>query len=84
MSMLAAATRLRALDLRDRWGYKLDDDKLLELAHYINGRPDVDADQLGLAMLALGEVPLVCEGYDTPAGDDLLEDIIKAATKEKE
>lgn len=71
-------SRLRALDLRDRWGYAFSDEKLLAVATWVQGMPDADADALGLAML-LGELPVACEDYDTPAEDELLEEILNAA-----
>ena len=67
---------LLKLELRDRWGYKLEPMKLAEIADNVVRIQDQDADGLILTML-VGDLPLVCEGSDTPLGDELAELIIQ-------
>lgn len=86
-----AIHRLRPLNLRDRWGYSLEIDKLAQLIAFVEHNVDREglaararergaivevADRMAIAMLT-DDLPQFCSGYDTPAEDDLIETAVR-------
>jgi len=93
-----AIERLHELELRDRWGYVLEPLKLAAIAEEVvlnldhqnlNLRARQSAvlaeavDRLALAM-ALGNVPMFCDGYDTEPEDASIETVIRSVIDLKE
>ena len=66
---------MREHDLRDRWGHPLGPNALAGIVKFVVQDPDHDADALITQML-IGELTVVCEGYDTPADDLYVQEII--------
>ena len=93
-----AIDRLRLLELRDRWGYRLEEHKLAQIVAFVEHNADRDGlanrsrsrgamveivDRLAVEMLT-GELPQFCSGQDTPAEDELIETVVRAALNLKE
>lgn len=93
-----AIQRLRALDLRDRWGYPLEPHKLAEITAFVLANTDMGAlslrgreraaivevcDRLAIEMLA-GDVPVFCPYPDTPPEDADIEPVVRAILNIKE
>lgn len=89
--------RVRRLDLRDRWGYPLEDYKVAEIIDFV--LEDMDwtslkmpkrqaavivelADRLALAMLT--DLPMFCDGYDTPPSDETIQTVVRSILNIKE
>lgn len=93
-----AIHRLRPIDLRDRWGYPLEIDKLAQIIAFVEHNADLPGlkqrsrergamveivDRLAIAMLT-DELPQFCAGYDTPAEDDQIETVVRTILNLKE
>lgn len=73
---------LSGLDLRDPYGYELDDGKLKRVADWVLAQDsgqqlDELADQFVMAML-VDELPIIADGYDSPIEDASASRIIQA------
>lgn len=79
-----AVLALMGLELRDRWGLKLEVHKVAEIAAFVVLILDQEvlAEDMSAAVDALAiqmmvhALPMPCSGYDTPPDDELLEEII--------
>lgn len=93
-----AIDRLRYVDLRDRWGYPLEVDKLAQIIAFVERNADLASlkqrsrergamveivDRLAMEMLT-GELPQFCSGHDTPAEDALIETVVRTILNLKE
>lgn len=79
VDLSAEVTALRTLGLRDPYGYPLPDEELLTIARWVvaqnPGRDDKIVDRFAVDMLS-DELPMVADGYDQPAGDVTIQNII--------
>jgi len=93
-----AIDRLRYVDLRDRWGYPLEVEKLAAIVAFVEHNADRDGlsnrsrergamveivDRLAMEMLT-GALPQFCSGHDTPAEDALIETVVRTTLNLKE
>lgn len=88
--------RTRVLDLRDRWGYPLQDFKIAAIVGFVLDNTDhhnlrrresavvvESVDRLAAAMLT-DDVPLFCDDQDTPPSDETIQTVVRTILNLKE
>lgn len=88
--------RVRRLNLRDRWGYPLQDFKLAAIIEYVLDNSDHGAlrryevavvmeavDRLAAEMM-VGSLPMFCDGHDEPPSDETIQTVVRTILNLKE